>query len=345
MIRTVTDQTQEPFTAMSTTWSEFLQARPVKETAEAPDCALNDLSHFALIRVEGEDAETFLQGQLTNDVRQVTEDHSNLAGWCSPKGRMLASFRCFRRNDAYYLQTPAENLSPVLKRLNMYVLMSKVSLSDASNDLMRLGITGSCAESLLHAQLESVPVKINAVTQQADLTLIRLPGAGPRFELLGSAESLIRFWRAAEAQAVRTGDDFWALQEIRAGVPTIYPATREAFVPQMANMQLVDGVSFTKGCYTGQEVVARMQYLGKLKRRMYLAHVISDTPPQAGDALFSAGSSSGQGSGKVVDARPADEGYDMLVVIETASAEANDVCLGENGPRLQLQDLPYPFAE
>jgi hypothetical protein len=345
MIRTVLDQTQEPLSTMNTTWSDFLQSRPVIEPAEALDCVLNDLSHFGLIRVEGEDAETFLQGQLTNDMRQVTGDHSNLAGWCSPKGRMLASFRCFRRGDAYYLQTPAENLPPVLKRLGMYVLRSKVTLADASDDLMRLGITGHCAESLLSVLFDPIPVEINRVAQQADLTLIRLTGDQPRFELLGPAEALTRFWQTAESQAVRLGDDFWALQEIHAGLPTIYQATSEAFVPQMTNMQLVDGVSFTKGCYTGQEVVARMQYLGKLKRRMYLAHVVSDTPPQAGDELFSQASTSGQGTGKVVDARPVDEGYDLLAVIETTSAESNDVCLGENGPRLQLLDLPYPFSE
>ncbi len=330
---------------MNTAWSDFLQSRPITEPAGEPECALNDLTHFGLIRVEGEDAEKFLQGQLTNDMRQVTETHSNLAGWCSPKGRMLANFRCFRRGEAYYLQTPMENLAPMLKRLGMYVLMSKVTLADVSDQLMRLGLTGGCAERLLQDRFASIPSEANAVAQQDDLSLIRMPGTLPRFELVGPVESLTALWQAAESEAVRMSDDFWALQDIRAGVPVIYPATSEAFVPQMTNMQLVDGVSFTKGCYTGQEVVARMQYLGKLKRRMYLAHVVSDTPPKAGDELFSPGSTSGQGSGKVVDARPADGGYDLLAVIETASAEADQVCLGESGPALQLQELPYPFAE
>ncbi len=330
---------------MNTAWSDFLQSRPIAEPAAEPGCALNDLSHFGLIRVEGEDAEKFLQGQLTNDMRQVTEAHSNLAGWCSPKGRMLANFRCFRRGEAYYLQTPAENLAPMLKRLGMYVLMSKVTLADASDELMRLGLTGDCAEQLLAQHFTAIPDQANGVTHQNDLTLIRLPGAQPRYELLGPVAALSGFWQAAESDAVRMGEDYWALQDIRAGVPVIYPATSEAFVPQMTNMQLVDGVSFTKGCYIGQEVVARMQYLGKLKRRMYLAHVICDTPPKAGDELFSPGSTSGQGTGKVVDARPADGGYDLLAVIETASAESDQVCLGEAGPRLQLQELPYPFAE
>jgi folate-binding protein YgfZ len=331
---------------MNTTWSEFMQSQAISEMADGADCVLNDLSHFGLIRVEGEDSETFLQGQLTNDMREVTEEHSNLAGWCSAKGRMLVNFRCFRRADAYYLQTPQENLEPVLKRLGMYILMAKVTLTDASDELMRLGLTGTCATSLLHSRFSQLPVEANRVEHQDHLTLIRLPGTTPRFELLGPAEILIPFWQEAQSQAVPRNEDFWALQEIRAGLPTIYPATSEAFVPQMTNMQLVDGVSFTKGCYTGQEVVARMQYLGKLKRRMYLAHVSTDTSPRPGEELFSHGSTSGQGTGKVVDARPADGGYDLLAVIETASVDSEDeVCLGENGPCLQLQELPYSFPE
>ncbi|MEW7994858.1 MAG: folate-binding protein, partial [Candidatus Thiodiazotropha endolucinida] len=109
--------------------------------------------------------------------------------------------------------------------------------------------------------------------------------------------------------------------------------------------QLIDGVSFTKGCYTGQEVVARMQYLGKLKRRMYLAHVVTQTPPQPGDELFAEESTSGQGAGKVVDAQASGEGYDLLAVIEIASAEENQVRLGENGPRLEILNLPYSYSE
>ncbi|MEJ2592854.1 MAG: folate-binding protein YgfZ [Candidatus Thiodiazotropha sp.] len=330
---------------MNKAWADFLESREISPDSSATDCALNDLSHFGLIRVAGEDAEQFLQGQLTNDMRQVTDGHSNLAGWCTAKGRMLANFRCFRRDGDYYLQTPAENLPAVLKRLGMYVLRSKVTLTDASDELARMGITGACAEPVLETVFDNLPDAANEVVHQAALSLIRLPGAQARFELVGPADQLADIWQAAEAQAVRRSDDFWALQQIHAGIPVIYPLTSEAFVPQMTNMQLVDGVSFTKGCYTGQEVVARMQYLGKLKRRMYLAHVASATPPQPGDELFAKGSTSGQGAGKVVDARPADGGYDLLAVIEIASALDDEVCLGENGPPLQISTLPYPFAE
>jgi hypothetical protein len=140
--------------------------------------------------------------------------------------------------------------------------------------------------------------------------------------------------------------DTWALLDIRAGQPTVYGSTSEAFIPQMTNMQLIDGVSFTKGCYTGQEVVARMQYLGKLKRRMYLAEVQSEAAPKIGDELLSDASASGQGAGKVVDARlDANGRYELLVVAEIAAVEQGKLTLGENGPALRFLDLPYSLPE
>ncbi len=331
---------------MNQEWTDFLASRPATEPSDdATDCALNDLSHYGLIRVTGEDAETFLQGQLTNDVRQVTEAHSNLAGWCNAKGRMIVNFRCFKRDGDYYLQTPGEHIERVLKRLGMYVLRSQVSLTDASDDLVRIGLSGSCSESMLAEDFENLPETINGMVQTGARTLIRLPSTLPRFEVIGPEAEIQTLWRRAETQARVATRDFWALQEIRAGVPTVFEETRETFVPQMMNMPLVDGVSFTKGCYIGQEVVARMQYLGTLKRRMYLAHVDTDNPPNPGDELYSTESVSGQGAGKVVDARASDNGYDLLAVIEVASALNGEVRLGEAGPVLQIQALPYGFPE
>lgn len=331
---------------MNEEWTKFLASRTDNDQQGAElNCALNDLSHLGLIRVSGEDAEAYLQGQLTNDIREVTGSHSNLAGWCNAKGRMLANFRCFRRADDYYLQTPAENIPSVVQRLGMYILRAKVTLSDVSDELIRVGLSGDCSEALLQPFFDEMPEQPNDVQQQDQLTLIRLPGKKPRYEVVGPIQQLQEIWLTAEGQAQPASTDFWALQEIQAGIPTIYQATKEAFVPQMTNMQLIDGVSFTKGCYTGQEVVARMQYLGKLKRRMYLAHVESSTTPQPGDELFARLSTSGQGTGKVVEAQANGDGYDLLAVIEIASAEEDQVLLGEQGSPLTIVNLPYPFAE
>lgn len=329
---------------MNMQWSDFLRTRTEHHHPASPICALNDLSHFGLIQVEGEDAMQFLQGQLTNDLREVTEQHSHLSGWCSAKGRMLANFRVLRRGPAYLLLIPLAQLEPVLKRLRMYVLRSKVTLGDVSEQWARFGLTGDCAVTLLQRHFQALPDAANEARVQGDTVLIRMPGNTPRFELLGPAAELIRIWQSCEPQATPMDSNFWALQEIRAGIPTVYPETSEAFVPQMTNMQLIDGVSFTKGCYTGQEVVARMQYLGKLKRRMYLAHVQSEAPPRPGDELFAQDSTSGQGAGKVVDAQASGDGYDLLAVIEINSAEQGLVHLGEDGPPLEILELPYELA-
>jgi len=328
---------------MNSEWSDFLRSRP-QPTAGAGDCALHDLSHLGLLQVTGEDAQNFLQGQLTNDLREVSEGHSNLSGWCNAKGRMLASFRVCKRGDAFLLQLPTGLLEMAAKRLRMYVLMSQVEIEDVSDRLVRFGLSGNCAPELLHGAFPELPARANAVLRQGEFTLIRLPGEVPRFELIAPPGPMMRLWQQFEASAQRAPQGAWELQEIHAGIPTIWPETSEAFVPQMANLQLIDGVSFTKGCYTGQEVVARMQYLGKLKRRMYLAHVESPAPPRPGDELFASDSQSAQGTGKVVDARPADGGYDLLAVIEIESAERGEVHLGPAGPRLTIRELPYPFA-
>ena len=340
---------------MNPSWKSFLESQSaiIQESEEvrfpdAPrsvDCCLCDLSHLGLIGVTGEDRVQFLQGQLTNDVREVHAGHSQLGSHCSPKGRMLANFRLFQRGDTYYLQLPSEILPALLKRLGMFVLRAKISLQDASDQLVRIGLAGGCAPTLLGERFQQLPESGGDVVHANDLTVIRLPDLAPRFEILGPAEAMQRLWQTLSAKATPVNADHWALLDLRAGIPTVYPENVDAFVPQMANMQLIDGVSFRKGCYTGQEIVARMQYLGKLKRRMYLAHVDTDQAPAPGDELFSAATASGQGAGKIVDARPAPEGgYDLLAVIEIESAQRGELHLNnDQGPALVMRDLPYRF--
>jgi hypothetical protein len=306
-----------------------------------PECAITDLSHFGLIRVSGADSRSFLQGQLTNDINAVTPELAQLSSYCSPKGRMLGSFWNFQRGEDLYLQLPVDRLEAILGRLRMFTLRSRVTLEDASDQLARFGLAGDCAEDLL----PFVPENEKACLTRDELTVIRLPGDRPRFELIGPPETLAGDWSRMLNEATQTGAEFWSLMDIRAGVPNVFEDTVEAFVPQMANMQLIGGVSFTKGCYTGQEVVARMQYLGKLKRRMYRAHVDSTQAPARGAEVFSPSSESGQGAGRIVDAAASpDGGYEVLAVIQISSADTHDLHLVDaQGPALRLLDLPYQF--
>jgi folate-binding protein YgfZ len=318
--------------------------RAAERAAALSEDILCDLSHYALIRATGEDSSSFLQGQFSNDVRQVSESQHQLSSYCSPKGRMLALFRLFQHEQAFYLRLPQSVLEPTLKRLQMFVLMSKVKLEDASDEVVHFGLSGPRAAELLETQLGAAPDSVDAASSHNGITVLRVAGPHPRFELYGSIEQMQPLWQALAGTARPAGAGCWTLLDIHAGLPNVYPQTVEAFVPQMVNLQLVNGVSFKKGCYTGQEVVARMQYLGKLKRRMYRAHLDSDTVPQPGEELTSPHSASGQGAGKVVSAASAPQGgVDLLCVIEIAAADSNEVYLGE-GHKLELHTPPYDFS-
>ncbi len=308
------------------------------------DCRFFDLSHLGLIAVRGEDAFGFLQGQLSNDVRELSQSHVQWSSHCSQKGRMLASFLVMRVGDTFYLQMPAERVPDLLKRLRTFVLRSRVTIDEASDDLVRIAIAGDCAAAAVSACGLPVPDSENGLAVAGEIAVVRLPGPTPRIEIIGPPEPLRAYRDALQALAEPANTDAWTLLDIRAGIPSIYNATADTFVPQMANMQLIDGVSFRKGCYTGQEVVARMQYLGTLKRRMYVGEVESETPPRPGDALFSPDSTSQQGSGTVVAASPLGTGrYALLAVVEIKAAESGEVRLSEGGPLLRLETPPYGF--
>ena len=340
---------------MNTTWQSFLEqananivndrvidfSHPDDELNNSKKTVIADLSHYGLIKALGDDVTDFLQSQLSNDIKLVDESRSQLSSYCSPKGRILASFRIFQFNGAYLLRLPVDTLEATLKRLQMFVMRSQVTLEDVSNNLARFGIYGEQAIQLLKDANVFVPEEDNSVAQNDDFCIIRVPGKLPRFELHGDPEALSKLWKSFSSQAATVGANVWALGDIEAGIPDIYNNTVEAFVPQMVNLHAIGGVSFKKGCYPGQEVVARMQYLGKLKRRMYRAHVQTNSPPNTGDDLYSSGS---EGSaGKVVQAQLAPGGgIDLLAVLKIDQVEQHTIHLeNKQGPQLEFIDLPY----
>ena len=345
---------------MNDAWKSFIQSqgailegdrvqhfgKPAEEhQAAAQGNVLADLSDLSLIRARGDDTQNFLNGQLSNDVRQLDATHSQLASWCSPKGRMLTIFRLFRRGDDTLLQLPASLLETTLKRLRMFVLRDKVTLENADAELASFGISGPDAEKLLRDASGFAPGEINGSETRDEITIAKLPGPHPRFEIIAPTDAATKLWNDLKAKATPVGPPVWAWLDIMAGIPSVHPETSEAFVPQMANLEIVGGVNFKKGCYPGQEIVARMQYLGKLKQRMYRAHVAGDVMPRPGDSIY-APDFPGQSAGTVVDAQAApDNGYDLLAVIQISSAAAGELHLGsETGPRLSLHPLPYAIS-
>jgi len=305
----------------------------------------SDLDHLSVIAVHGTDAESFLQSQFTNDISQVTDSSTRLNAYCTPKGRMLGLMRVFRLGDTWHLRLPEDTAEAVMQRLRMYVMRADVTIEDVSDNFVRIGISGEHAAEELGTAMSVVPAEIDQVTHTADITLLRVPGVQPRFEVYISAhEMACKLWDSLNVRGAPVGESAWRLLEILAGLPTVFAATSELFVPQMANLQLVNGVSFKKGCYPGQEIVARMQYLGTLKRRMYLGRIESDEPAAPGDALF-AETDSEQAVGRLVDAQPhPDGGQAALAVIQISAAETGSLHLGSSGgAAFTPGTLPYSF--
>lgn len=314
--------------------------RELRATAQGD--VLVELSPLSILRAHGDDAQSFLQGQFSNDIRQVSETRSQLSAYCNPKGRMLAILRVFRIGEAYCLQLPNALAEATLKRLRMFVMRAKVKIDLADAELSRIGLSGPNAERLIIATLGAAPAASDDFLNVNGVTVLRLPGPHARFEILAAPEKMLALWPQFATQAAPAGAAAWAWFDIMAGIPNILPGTVEEFVPQMANLDLVGGVSFTKGCYPGQEIVARMHYLGRLKQRMLRAHVETPEPPLPGMPVFSP-DLPGQSTGSVLDAqRSPDGGYDLLAVVHLSSREAGALHLANNaGPRLTIKNLPY----
>ena len=260
----------------------------------------------------------------------------------------MANFRIFSHNGSYILQLPVDTSDALLKRLSMFILRSQVTIEDISDQLVAIGLYGECSSELLATIFDNLPQTPGDSTQQDVITILHLPGPTPRFELIGPSDAMQTLWLKLADKSNRTNSQLWSLLDIRSGIPSVYTDTVESFVPQMTNMQLIDGVSFDKGCYVGQEVVARMKYLGSLKRRMYLATTDSSTQPQPGDELYSTTETeSGQGVGKVVMSSISPlGGYELLAVIENSHIETDQLHLeSTSGPTIDIKPLPYEFEQ
>lgn len=340
---------------MNPDWNEFLRRQgarieagrvvdfgdPAAELRAARDGdVLADLSHWGLVGLSGEEAKDFLHGQITNDLKhQLAADQAVFAALCSPKGRMLANFLVLSWQNDLLLMLPDELREAVQKRLSMFILRAKVKVRDASSEWVRLGLSGpGAAQAVANWLGASMADRPLAVGQDADRFAIRL--GKDRFDLFSRPERAREDWAHFAAHARPAGAPAWDWLLVRAAVPTILARTQDEFVPQMANMDVLHGVSFNKGCYPGQEIVARTQYLGKLKKRLYLAHVEADAAP--GDAVFCPAFGE-QAAGLVANAAPAPEGgSDLLAVMQIAGYEAGEAHLGAlDGPRLAFLPLPY----
>jgi folate-binding protein YgfZ len=284
------------------------------------------------LSVSGPDAAAFLHAQFTNDVMGLAAGAVQYSGYCSPKGRMLANFPLARMADAkYQLVVPAEIVEALVRRLRMYVLRAKVVITPLAETHVCIGLAGP-----VNAATPAL-----SVHREEGLTVLGLPDG--RLLAVCAASRAQSFWETVARSATPAGAGVWDWLAINSGIPVITAATQDKFVPQMLNWELVGGVNFQKGCYPGQEIVARMQYLGKLKERLYRAHVSAESAIAPGAPLYGARFGE-QACGTIVNAAPAPEGgADMLAVIQIASASNDRVRLAPaaDAPVLELLPLPY----
>jgi folate-binding protein YgfZ len=294
------------------------------------------LSHEGVLAVRGADASKFLQGQLTCNLNYLSETRASLGARCTQKGRMQSSFRILLEGDGVVLAMATELLEPQLADLKKYAVFSKSKLTDESAAWVRFGVDHGDA-ALVSLGLD-LPAETDSVVRNDGLIAIRV---SPQRAELWVAAAQADAVKGKLAAVLSEGDlNQWLLGQVRAGIGQVMPGTRELFIPQMLNLQAVGGVSFKKGCYTGQEIVARMQYLGKLKRRLYRLQLTASELPEPGIALFSP--THGSSIGEVVLAARTGQNVELLAVLQAEAAESGDIHLGAlEGPSLQLLDLPY----
>ena len=315
---------------------------PMIPSRPAPSLSgITELTHWGVIKATGEEAAKFLQGQLTQDVVSLSLSQARLAAFCNAKGRMQASFVVFKRSpDEILLVCSRDILAATLKRLSMFVMRAKAKLSDASAEFSLYGVAGSAIESLAGS---AQPAWSKADIGDASLVFL-YPGAGQPLAL----------W-CAPAGSAPEGDvmdlALWHWLSVQSGIAMISQPIFEAFVPQMLNYESVGGVSFKKGCYPGQEIVARSQYRGTLKRRAYLLH--TDAEPAVGQEVFHAKDAE-QPCGTVAAAATSPAGgFDAIVSMQTSAAadaaeqpETARLTLGAaTGAAMMLRPLPYALLE
>lgn len=299
------------------------------------------LAHWGVIRAQGDDAAAFLHGQLSNDFALLGLSQARLAAYCSPKGRMLASFVALKRSPSeLWLACDAQVLPASLKRLSMFVLRAKAKLTDASAEIVAIGLTGAKAEAWLG---DAAQFAVWGKSDVGEACIVRLPDAAlpdgriqRRFVWFGPSAASGNVTAALPVLPLEQ----WQWLEVMSGVATINAATVEHFVPQMLNYELVGGVDFKKGCYPGQEIVARSQYRGTIKRRAAIVHAAEELA--AGVEVF-ASSDPGQPAGLLAQAAPNPlGGYSAIVELKLAALEAGSLHLrSPEGPALSVGRLPY----
>jgi len=284
--------------------------------SDKSDKTIYPVAHLAVLTVAGKDAAKLLQGQITCNINDITETKSSLGAICNPKGRAIATFLLIKTSAAFLLVLPEELLEPVKKRLQMYVLRSDVTLTDSSNELCLIG--------LCHPAIEAEPL---FCTTQQDTIAVNLSN---RTLVIAEADKAIALWsERLNLQGFQPeNSEQWRYLDILSGLPWLTTETSEEFIPQMLNLDKLGGISFNKGCYTGQEIIARTHYLGKAKRALFLAECTTTATPEPNSTIIDDSTGTEQSIGNILLAQHSRAAHGnretickMLVVLQIADVE------------------------
>jgi tRNA-modifying protein YgfZ len=259
-------------------WQEFLQ----QKSAIHP--LITNLSHFGLLKISGPDATSFLQGQLSCDIQDITKGTSSLGAYCNIKGRVECLFRIFLLDECYYLRFPLGLVEQTLNELQKYAAFSKVEVTDASNEIIKIGVAGKDIESfLLNPDSQTIVIRVPSPRSQSRFEVYTCANHSNNPDpLVNTLEQNIQY----------VSNNLWELLEINAQLPEIYPETVGKFLPHYINLPQLQAVSFNKGCFRGQEIIARMEYKGTIKRHLqHISCTNSQTLPSPGEDLLNSSSS------------------------------------------------------
>ena len=340
---------------MPAEWQSFLQAQgariaagyvldfgaPEREaTAAQEGNIITDLSYLAVIKITGTDAAGFLQGQFSSDIKTLADGGVQPSAWCNPKGQVLASFLITRRHDDYILLLPGQMQDGFIKRLRMYVLRANVTIAGGGQSLRCLGIKHEGELSPLSRVLPDSATTGSAVSQ-GERILVPMPISSKRWIMIGSDDALRETWPKLTQTFTPVGSHYWELFDIVDGLPWIGDATKEAFLPQFLNMDCMQTVSFNKGCFPGQEVVARLQHRGKVKQRMMIVNMDNTADARPGAKVYRNGEE--QSVGTIINsARHPAGSMSALAVLDTDHGVPERLHL-KNNPARFLQIIPPPY--
>lgn len=299
-----------------------------------------DLSHYDLLKISGADATDFLQGQLANDINAIEIGQSQYSAWCSHQGRVISIIFVMRMADDYLMLVPGNLTSIIGEKLAMYILRSQVRLEQIIDQII-FGVSGPKSESKIHDIDLSLPAAEYTHSFKDGVLISRIPGLTPRYIFITNLKKSKDIWSRLDVQSAPVGKNAWNLTDIRSGIPLIDEDTSENFIPQMLNLDEIPAVNFKKGCYPGQEVVARMQYLGKSKRKMYHIEIDRTSPLQNGAKLISTSSKSTKGAGNIINnALNGDGKIEALAVLEQEILTYDDLQDADGNP-IKHMELHY----